>query len=75
MAKGLQKNTPNKAQENNLTHNLIKIVEAFKEEIKKSLKEIQKNTIKQVEVFKEEKKNKSLKDTQENTFKQVKEIN
>lgn len=37
-----------KAQENNPKSNLVKIIEAFKEEINKSFKEIQKNTYKQV---------------------------
>jgi len=36
------------AQENDLKFNLIKIIEAFKKEINKSLKEIQENTIRQV---------------------------
>jgi hypothetical protein len=40
------------------------MIEAFKEEINKSLTEIQGNTTKQVEVFKKE-TNKSLKDMQE----------
>jgi hypothetical protein len=34
------------AQENDLKSNLIKMIEAFKEEMNKSLKEIQENTIK-----------------------------
>ena len=42
-------------------------------EVNKSLKEIQKNTIKYIEVFKEE-TNKSLKDIQKNIISQVKEI-
>ena len=37
-----------KTQENGLKSNLIKMTEAFKEEMNKSLKEIQENTIKQV---------------------------
>ena len=37
-----------KAQENDLKSNLIKMIEAFKEEMNKSLKEIQENTITQV---------------------------
>ena len=36
------------AQENDLQSNLIKMIEAFKEETNKSLKEIQENIIKQV---------------------------
>ena len=35
-------------QENDLQQNLIKMIEAFKDKINKSLKEIQENTIKQV---------------------------
>jgi|AATB01.1.fsa_nt_gi hypothetical protein len=42
-----------KTQENDLKSNLIKI-EVFKKEMNKSLKETQKNTVKQVEAFKEE---------------------
>ena len=37
-----------KTQENGLKSNLIKMTEAFKEEMNKSLKEIQENTIKKV---------------------------
>ena len=36
-----------RAQENDLKSNLIKMIEAFKEEMNKSLKEIQENTIKE----------------------------
>ena len=36
------------AQENDLKSNLIKMIEAFKEEINKSRKEIHENAIKQV---------------------------
>ena len=43
------------------------MIETFKEEMDKSLKEIQENMIKQIEVFKEEKK--SLKETWENIIK------
>jgi uncharacterized protein YukE len=50
------------------------MIDDFKKEIKNSLKEIQKNTGKQVETFKE-KIQKSLKELQENTSKQVKELN
>lgn len=50
-----------KEQGNDLKSNLVKMIEAFKEEMYKSFKEIQENTIKKkVEVFKEE-RNKSLK--------------
>jgi len=61
------------AQEDDLKYNLIKMIETFKEEINKSIKEIQENKIKQVDVFKEE-TNKSLKGIQENTIKQLKEV-
>ena len=40
-----------KEQENDIKFNLLKMIEAFKEEMNKFLKEIQENTIKQVEVF------------------------
>jgi hypothetical protein len=46
----------------------MKIIEVFKEDINNSLKEMQKNTGKQVEALKE-KTNKSLKEIQENTMK------
>jgi hypothetical protein len=49
----------------------MRLVENFKKDIN-SLKEIQGNTAKQVEVLKEETQ-KSLKELQENTTKQVKE--
>jgi len=52
----------------------MKMIVAFKDEVNKSLKEIQENRIKQLEVFKEE-TYKSLKDLQKSTIKQVKEIN
>ena len=44
----------------------MKIIESFKEDIHNSLKEIHKNTGKDVEAFKEE-TNKSCKEIQENT--------
>ena len=50
------------------------LVEDFKKGINNSLKEIQENTAKQVEVLKEEAQ-KSLKELQENTTKQVMELN
>ena len=59
-------------QENNHKSNLIKIIEAFKQEMNKSLKEIQEITIKQIEIFNNQ-TNKSLKGIHENTIKQVKE--
>ena len=43
------------------------MIEAFKEEMNKSLKEIQEHIIKQIEVFEEEKK--SLKEIWENKIK------
>lgn len=43
-------------QENDIKSNLKKMTEAFKEEINKSFKKIQDNTIKQVAVLKEETK-------------------
>ena len=49
------------------------MIEAFKEETNKSLKEIQEKTGKQEEALKEE-TNKSLKEIQENTIKLVKEL-
>jgi uncharacterized protein YukE len=50
------------------------MIEAFKEDIKNSLQEIQENTGKQGETLKEE-TNKPFKETQSNTNKQVKELN
>ena len=49
------------------------MTEDFKE-VNNSLKEIQENTGKQVEIFKEETQ-KSLKELQENTIEQMKEMN
>ena len=43
-------------QEEDLKCNFIKMTEAFKEDMSKSLKEIQENTFKQVEALKEETK-------------------
>jgi len=45
----------------------MKVIESFKQDTNKSLKEIQENTGKQVESLKEG-TNKSLKETQENTI-------
>jgi F0F1-type ATP synthase membrane subunit b/b' len=47
---------PNESEnkEKELKSNLTKMIEAFKEDINKSLKEIQENTFKQVETLKEE---------------------
>jgi hypothetical protein len=53
---------------------LMMIIEDFKKDINTSLKEMQENTGKQVDVLKEETQ-KSLKELQENTIKQVKEMN
>ena len=50
------------------------LVEDFEKDINSSLKKIQENRSKQVEVIKEETQ-KSLKELQENTTKQVKELN
>ena len=50
------------------------IIEDFKKDKNKSLKEIQENTGKQVEAVKEETQ-KSLKELQENTTRQGKELN
>jgi hypothetical protein len=58
-------------QDSDLKSYLMRLVENFKKDIN-SLKEIQGNTAKQVEVLKEETQ-KSLKELQENTTKQVKE--
>jgi len=40
------------AQENDFKSNLTKMIQSFKEEINKSFKEIQENTIRKVQVFK-----------------------
>ena len=50
------------------------MIKAFKEKMNKSLKEIKKNTTRQIEFFKKE-TNKPLKDIQKNISKQVKQIN
>ena len=62
-----------KAQEEDLKSNLIMMIEVFKEKMNKSLKEIQENQIKQVEITK--KKTNKYKEIQENTIKQVKDMN
>jgi hypothetical protein len=62
-------NTPEK-QDSDLKSYLMMLVEDFKEDINNSLKEIQKNTDKQVEVLKEE-VHKSLKELQKTSAKQV----
>jgi hypothetical protein len=60
-------NTPKK-QDSELKSYLMMLIEDFKKGINISLKEIQENTIKQVEVLKEETQ-KSLKELQENKTK------
>ena len=60
-------NTPEK-QDSNLKSYLMMLVKDFKKVTNDSLKEVQENTAKQVEVLKEETQ-KSLKDLQENTNK------
>jgi hypothetical protein len=62
-------NTPEK-QDSDLKLYMMTLVEDFKMDINNSLKEIQENTAKQVEVLKEETQ-KSLKELQEDTGKQV----
>jgi chromosome segregation ATPase len=66
-------NTPEK-QDSDLKSYLMMLVEDFKKSINNSLKEIQENTAKEVEVLKEETQ-KSLKELQENTTKQVMKLN
>jgi chromosome segregation ATPase len=66
-------NTPKK-QDSDLKSYLMMLVEDFKKGINNSLREIQENTAKQVEVLKEETQ-KSLNELQENTTKQVMELN
>lgn len=63
-----------KTEENDPKFNLIEMIDTFKGEMNKSLKEIQKNTTKQLKAFKE-KTNKLLKEIQETTIEQMKEIN
>jgi esterase/lipase len=67
------RNTPEK-QDSDLKSYLMILVEDFKKEINNSLKEIQEDTVKQLEGLKEEAQ-KSLKELQENTTKQVMELN
>ena len=67
------RNTPEK-QDSDLKSYLMILVEDFKKEINNSLKEIQEDTVKQLEGLKEEAQ-KSLKEVQENTSKQVMELN
>jgi chromosome segregation ATPase len=66
-------NTPKKQDLDSKSY-LIMLVEDLKKGINNSLKEIQENTAKQVEVLKE-KTQKSLKELQENTTKEVMELN
>jgi hypothetical protein len=62
-------NTPGK-QDSDLKSYFMMLVECFKKGINNSLKEIQENTAKRVEVLEEEAQ-KSLKELQENTAEQV----
>ena len=61
------------AQEENLKSNPIKMIDSFKENINKFLKEIQENAFKQVEAFKKEAN--KYKEIQENKTNQVKDMN
>jgi hypothetical protein len=61
-------------QDSDLKSLLMMMIENFKKDINKSLKEIQKNTGKWVETLRDETQ-KSLKELQENTIKQAKEMN
>jgi hypothetical protein len=61
-------------QDSDLKSHLIMMIEVFKKDINKSLKEIQENTGKWVEALKGETQ-KFPKELQENTTKQVKELN
>ena len=54
---------------------LLKMIEAFKNEMNKSRKEIEENTIKQVSIFKEETNPLNTCRKIENIIKQVKEVN
>jgi gas vesicle protein len=63
-----------KKQKADLKSYLMTVVEDFKKGINNSLKEIQENTAKQVEVLKEEAQ-KFFKELQENTAKQVEVLN
>jgi hypothetical protein len=45
--------TTTEAQENDFKSNLIKMIEAYKEEMNKFLKQIHENTIQQVDISKE----------------------
>ena len=59
-----------KPKERDLKNTYMKMIEVLKEEINKSLKEIQKNTNKQLK-----KVNKSFKECQEKKTKQLQEMN
>ncbi len=65
-------NTPEK-QDSDLKSYLMMVVEDFKKGINNSVKEIQENTVNQIEALKEESQ-KSLKELQENTTKQVEDL-
>ena len=61
-------------QDSDLKSHLMLMIQDFKKDINKSLKEIQENTGKHVNALKEEKQ-KSLKELQENSIKEAKEMN
>jgi hypothetical protein len=61
-------------QDSDLKLYLMMMIDGFKKDLNNSLKEIQENTGKQVEVLKEDTQ-KFLKELQENTTKQVKKLN
>jgi chromosome segregation ATPase len=66
-------NTPEK-QDSSLKSHLMMMIEDFKTDINKTLKEIQENTGRQVEALKKEPQI-SLTELEENTTKQVKDLN
>ena len=65
--------TETEAQEDDLKSNLIKMIEPFKKDMIKSLKEIQENTYSQVGALKE--KTNKYKEIKENATKQGKDMN
>jgi predicted RecB family endonuclease len=72
-------NTPEKLDSNLKTY-LMMMVEDIKKDFNNSLKKLQDNTVKELQVLKEKQKNKTkqvevLKEKQENTSKQVMEMN
>jgi chromosome segregation ATPase len=70
-------NTPEKQDSDLKLHLMMMMIEDFKKDINNSLKEIQGDTGKQLEVLKRKQTNKQkfLKELQENTTKQVVELN